>query len=407
MYKAKFVNNQLWVDENLFNHLLEKFGADERDGKQYIHVGSYFSSNLVAEKMNGGYYKVVPAGSQYNERPVLQLEAYWDIVKFGDVKIEGNVPTFYRMWFANRGVPMEDKRMIGEAKMLFEKRQLPDNLEYLGYDDWYLFFTDGTDVYTYNTELSQAWPYLYKKYGLSDDDFGSPKFNQMIKKAFASGDVEKWVFQDIRGKNSLQKSSMKQDIDKLRKQLPKGKFGKMFVGENKMKITAKKLNESPDKRKKIKSYKGFDVMDLGDDVITVAKPGAHWSKDFIIGLDDSKIGGNRRSVDMTRKEKMKAAEKYIDWRSKNESIKEILRPIVKKVMNEYGGRNWRAAGSVKGDPRVVTVKYPTKCAETGKPLKKGDKAVYYPKSKKLYCMDSKQAYEFRNWKMDMDMGYNY
>ena len=121
MYKAKFVNNQLWIDEGLFKHLSEKFGVDDKDGKQYIHVGSYFSSNLVAEKKDGGYYKVVPAGSQFNERPVLQLEAYWDILKHGDVVLEGEVPIFYRMWYGNRGVPMNDKRIVGENKMNEQK----------------------------------------------------------------------------------------------------------------------------------------------------------------------------------------------------------------------------------------------------------------------------------------------
>ena len=52
------------------------------------------------------------------------------------------------------------------------------------------------------------------------------------------------------------------------------------------------------------------------------------------------------------------------------------------------------------EPREITVKFPGKCAETGRELKKGDRAVYYPDSKDMFHPDSKQAYEFRNMKAD-------
>lgn len=62
------------------------------------------------------------------------------------------------------------------------------------------------------------------------------------------------------------------------------------------------------------------------------------------------------------------------------------------------------------DPRMITLKYDATCAETGKPLKKGEQAVYYPSGKKgknLYHTDSQQAAEFRRWQADLAMGYDY
>jgi len=59
------------------------------------------------------------------------------------------------------------------------------------------------------------------------------------------------------------------------------------------------------------------------------------------------------------------------------------------------------------DPRIITIKYNTTCAETGKPLNKGDQAVYYPKSKDLFHLESEQATAYRMWKADQDMGHNY
>jgi hypothetical protein len=65
-------------------------------------------------------------------------------------------------------------------------------------------------------------------------------------------------------------------------------------------------------------------------------------------------------------------------------------------------RNYR-----NNDPREIRAKYDCICAETGKPIKTGEICVYYPSSKSVYHVDSKQAYEFRNWKADIDNGYNY
>lgn len=55
----------------------------------------------------------------------------------------------------------------------------------------------------------------------------------------------------------------------------------------------------------------------------------------------------------------------------------------------------------------MTLKYDATCGETGKKLKVGEQAVYYPNDKTFFGTDTKQAEEFRNWKADMDMGYDY
>ena len=56
------------------------------------------------------------------------------------------------------------------------------------------------------------------------------------------------------------------------------------------------------------------------------------------------------------------------------------------------------------DPRVMTSRFDTVCAETGKPIKKGEDCVYYPAAKKVYRMDSNQAEEYRKWKANTDKG---
>jgi hypothetical protein len=59
------------------------------------------------------------------------------------------------------------------------------------------------------------------------------------------------------------------------------------------------------------------------------------------------------------------------------------------------------------DPRIILSRFDTVCAETGKPIKKGDKCVYYPSSKECFALDSKQAKEYREYQQDLQMGYNY
>lgn len=41
------------------------------------------------------------------------------------------------------------------------------------------------------------------------------------------------------------------------------------------------------------------------------------------------------------------------------------------------------------DPRVIRLKYPAVCRETGEPLDKGDEALWYPLGGKVYSLGSK------------------
>jgi hypothetical protein len=76
----------------------------------------------------------------------------------------------------------------------------------------------------------------------------------------------------------------------------------------------------------------------------------------------------------------------------------------KKKRMRYGGKT---RGYFNNDPRVIRARFNTLCAETGKPIKKGQECVYYPSSKQCFSLDSKQAQEFREYMSDLDMGYNY
>lgn len=49
---------------------------------------------------------------------------------------------------------------------------------------------------------------------------------------------------------------------------------------------------------------------------------------------------------------------------------------------------------------MITAKFNSKCAETGREIKKGDACIYYPNSRDVYHVDSKQAQEFREMKAD-------
>ena len=53
------------------------------------------------------------------------------------------------------------------------------------------------------------------------------------------------------------------------------------------------------------------------------------------------------------------------------------------------------------------VRFNSTCSETGKEINKGDVCIYYPSSKEVFHVDSKQAEEFRNWKADLAMGFDY
>lgn len=62
---------------------------------------------------------------------------------------------------------------------------------------------------------------------------------------------------------------------------------------------------------------------------------------------------------------------------------------------------------MRNDPYEIKARFESRCAETGKIIKKGDSCIYYPLVKKVYSMDSKTAYEYRNWRADLAQGYNY
>lgn len=67
-----------------------------------------------------------------------------------------------------------------------------------------------------------------------------------------------------------------------------------------------------------------------------------------------------------------------------------------------GGGILRRRG-YSNEPRIITLRYPAVCAETGKPMAKGEDAVYYPsgpKGRNVFHPDSRQAQEFREMKAD-------
>lgn len=106
--RAKFVNNQLWIDKPFLKELLSKhhYRIDEKDTYQ-IKFDSMFASYLIVDQMNKDFYRVVPTTSRNNERPALQLETYWELCKDRDVIYEGEIPKFYYQWFRNRGLIKE------------------------------------------------------------------------------------------------------------------------------------------------------------------------------------------------------------------------------------------------------------------------------------------------------------
>ena len=67
----------------------------------------------------------------------------------------------------------------------------------------------------------------------------------------------------------------------------------------------------------------------------------------------------------------------------------------------------RRSTYINNDPRIIACKFESVCDETGEVLKRGTRAVYYPGSREVFSLDSKQAQEYREWKADIDNGYNY
>lgn len=50
---------------------------------------------------------------------------------------------------------------------------------------------------------------------------------------------------------------------------------------------------------------------------------------------------------------------------------------------------------MKYDPYFTTARFDSVCAETGKPIRKGEEIAYYPRERKAYCSTSKAAENVR------------
>ena len=59
------------------------------------------------------------------------------------------------------------------------------------------------------------------------------------------------------------------------------------------------------------------------------------------------------------------------------------------------------------DPRIITAKYDSKCAETGALIRKGAECLYYSATKTVYALDTKQASDWKAWQADLAMGFDY
>ena len=124
MYITKFLNNQLYVNEEFYKAILEKYGHEPyRDNKIAIKTNNSFASRTIAEQKDD-WYCLTPITSQYNERLSLQMETYWTLLKeFNGIKF-GEIPQFYYQWFKNRGLIKEHKQQVGENKMKIKLSEL-------------------------------------------------------------------------------------------------------------------------------------------------------------------------------------------------------------------------------------------------------------------------------------------
>ena len=59
------------------------------------------------------------------------------------------------------------------------------------------------------------------------------------------------------------------------------------------------------------------------------------------------------------------------------------------------------------NPRFIRARFDSVCHETNLPIKKGEMCIYYPSNKKVYHVESDQAYQFRMWNADNSNGYSY
>lgn len=63
--------------------------------------------------------------------------------------------------------------------------------------------------------------------------------------------------------------------------------------------------------------------------------------------------------------------------------------------------------SLRDDPREITARFDSVCAESGKVIKAGEQCIYYPKGKRVYHIESAQAGQFFGWLEDLAMGWDY
>ena len=61
----------------------------------------------------------------------------------------------------------------------------------------------------------------------------------------------------------------------------------------------------------------------------------------------------------------------------------------------------------QNDPRVINAKFNCTCSESGVAIKKGAECIYYPLSRSVFAMNTRQAVEYFEWKQDLAMNYNY
>lgn len=61
----------------------------------------------------------------------------------------------------------------------------------------------------------------------------------------------------------------------------------------------------------------------------------------------------------------------------------------------------------RNDPRQIEARFNSVCGETGKKIKKGDPCIYFPKMKKVYCLESDAAKDFWKWKEECSLAENY
>ena len=60
------------------------------------------------------------------------------------------------------------------------------------------------------------------------------------------------------------------------------------------------------------------------------------------------------------------------------------------VDSEHGRKGFEMS-KYNQDPRTIKARFDSVCPETGKPIKRGDDCVYFPRHKKAYHVDSKSA----------------